>query len=71
MCNGGTLKIPVRPGAPRRSLQCCPLHPAKFTEEKSTGLFSEKIGGKSGISRGKSGFVIIYDNQWTIDLSDR
>jgi hypothetical protein len=56
---GGTWKIPVRHGAPRRSFQCGPLAPAKFPEGKSTGFFSGSTREKSGISGEKYGFVII------------
>jgi hypothetical protein len=45
LCNGGTWKIPVRPGAPWRSFQCCTpctARPAKFPEENHTGFFSKK-----------------------------
>jgi hypothetical protein len=54
VCNSGTWKIPVRPGAPRRRFQCG----AKFPERKSAGFFSRNSREKSGENGEKFGFVI-------------
>jgi hypothetical protein len=50
VCNGGTWKIPVprRPGAPRRSFQCCTARQAKFPVGNHTGFLSKKSREKSG-----------------------
>jgi hypothetical protein len=55
VCNGGTWKIPVRPGdassVVRRAQRC-------FQKEIIANFPREFLGKKSGISRGKTGFVI-------------
>jgi hypothetical protein len=45
----------------QRGFQCCLLRPVKFPKGTSTGVFSKRLGGKSGIFRKRSGFVIQPD----------
>jgi hypothetical protein len=40
VCNSGTWKIPMRPGALQQSFQCGPVRPAKFPERNHNGFFS-------------------------------
>ncbi len=50
MCNSGTWKIPVLPGAPLRSFQRGTARPVKFAVGNHTGFFLEKSREKSGKS---------------------